>query len=168
MQSQVELAPPTLEKVDNPIPQNSRCPKNLENIPDKSKEKADDEKRPSSPPKLSRFDEKPPADPPLLSPISEQSSPVIQRRKNQTMPLMSPISEDERKLPSPRPDSPKLPPQIDIFDLLLNGKSTKEVQLVEEKPKEIIKTSDKTTSEKITEDMEKDAKRIKSSEKITE
>merc|ERR1719491_753133 len=97
MQSQVELAPPTLEKVDNPIPQNSRCPKNLENIPDKSKEKADDEKRPSSPPKLSRFDEKPPADPPLLSPISEQSSPVIQRRKNQTMPLMSPISEDEQR-----------------------------------------------------------------------
>merc|ERR1711971_1148432 len=73
-----------------------------------------------------------------------------------------------RKLPSPRPESHKPPPQIDIFDLLLNGKSTKEVQLVKEKPKEIIKTSDKTTSEKITEDMEKDAKRIKSSEKITE
>merc|ERR1711990_260904 len=68
-----------------------------------------------------------------------------------------------RKLPSPRPESPKPPPQIDIFDLLLNGKSTKEVQLVKEKPKEIIKTSDK-----ITEDIEKDDKRIKSSEKITE
>merc|ERR1712129_178656 len=70
--------------------------------------------------------------------------------------------------PIPRPESPKLPPQIDIFDLLLNGESTKKVQLVKEKPKEIIKTSDKTTSEKITGDMEKDAKRIKSSEKITE
>ena len=385
MQSQVELAPPTLEKVDNPTPQNSRCPKNLENIQDKSKEKADDEKRPSSPPKLSRYDEKPPADPPLLSPISDQSSPVIQRRKSQTMPLVSPISEDEqrpniyrprvsdiseddvsdmdkamspkvivpikettqtprvskvpvkdttmssrvskvpievkrlqdtnlppkiskipievkrlqdrnvsptpkvskipievkrlqdrnisptpkiskvpievkrlkdgnisptpkipkvpsidgvmsprvsrpikeksmppktskvaikdtnksskvskpinneamppklmlesksrplsvmmknsnvmnctvrvRKLPSPRPESPKPPPQIDIFDLLLNGKSTKKVELVKEKPKEIIKTSDETTSERITWEMEKDSKRIKSSEKITE
>merc|ERR1712008_447358 len=84
-----------------------------------------------------------------------------------------------RKLPSPRPESPKLPPQmllspespklppqIDIFDLLLNGKSTKKVQLVKEKPKEIIKTSDKTTSEKITED--KDTKKPKSSEKITD
>merc|ERR1711956_82610 len=86
--------------------------------------------------------------------------------------LPSPRPESPKLPPqmllSPRPESPKLPPQIDIFDLLLNGKSTKVVQLVKEKPKEIIKTSDKTTSEKITEDMEKDAKRIKSSEKITE
>merc|ERR1711956_90420 len=86
--------------------------------------------------------------------------------------LPSPRPESPKLPPqmllSPRPESPKLPPQIDIFDLLLNGKSTKKVQLVKEKPKEIIKTSDKTTSEKITEDIEKDAKRIKSSEKITE
>merc|ERR1711971_1539574 len=73
-----------------------------------------------------------------------------------------------RKLPSPRPESPKPPPQIDIFDLLLNGKSTKKVELVKEKPKEIIKTSDETTSERITWEMEKDSKRIKSSEKITD
>merc|ERR1712051_474000 len=71
-----------------------------------------------------------------------------------------------RKLPSPKPEPPEPPPQIDIFDLLLNGKSTKEVHLVKEKPKEIIKSSDKTTSEKITEFMENDAKGIKSSEKI--
>merc|ERR1711956_80193 len=84
--------------------------------------------------------------------------------------LPSPRPESPKLPPqmllSPRPESPKLPPQIDIFDLLLNGKSTKKVQLVKEKPKEIIKTSDKTTSEKITEDMEKDAKKIKPSEKI--
>ena len=100
MQNQGDLAPPTLEKVEG-----NRAPSNVKNHA--SHRQTEETKRPSSPPKLSRFDEKPSET--LTSPISEDDTP----RPNIYKPKVSDISEDDAsdldKAISPKPVVPCIP-----------------------------------------------------------